>query len=96
MRRSRESFREEHGRLGVGVERLRALADMVGEVSPATLRAAVEDVYRFLSHRLLPHMSVEERVLYPAIARARASARLERSCAGITTRSRGWCASSLS
>jgi iron-sulfur cluster repair protein YtfE (RIC family) len=70
MSGSWESFLEEHARLRGRVERLRVVADMVGEVSPARLKAEVEKVCGFLSHRLLPHISVEERVLYPAIARA--------------------------
>lgn len=70
MSGSWESFLEEHARLRVQVERLRVVADMIGEVPVPALRERVEDVYAFLSHHLLPHISVEERVLYPAIVRA--------------------------
>lgn len=70
MSGSWESFLEEHARLRVQAERLREVGDMVGEVSPGRLKAEVDGVNGFLSHQLLPHVSVEERVLYPAIARA--------------------------
>ncbi len=69
MTDSWKSFLEEHGRLRAGLERLRSVADTVGRADAAGLRVEVESVYRFLSHRVLPHIAVEERVLNPAIAR---------------------------
>lgn len=63
------SFREEHWQLRAGLESLRTVGDGVGRLDVAVLRHEVEDVYRFLSHRLLAHIAVEEEVLYPAIAR---------------------------
>ncbi|HEX6580926.1 MAG TPA: hemerythrin domain-containing protein [Actinomycetota bacterium] len=63
------SFREEHSHLRAGIESLRTVGDDVGRLDVAVLRYEVEDVYRFLSHRLLAHIAVEEEVLYPAIAR---------------------------
>jgi iron-sulfur cluster repair protein YtfE (RIC family) len=63
------SFREEHSQLRAGLESLRTVGDDVGRLDVAVLRHEVEDVYRFLSHRLLAHIAVEEEVLYPAIAR---------------------------
>ncbi|MGH2655571.1 MAG: hemerythrin domain-containing protein [Actinomycetota bacterium] len=69
MADSWKSFLEEHASLRAGLERLRSVADGVGRADRAALRAEVESVYRFLSHRLLPHIAVEERVLYPAMAR---------------------------
>lgn len=69
MTDSWKSFLEEHGRLRTGLERLRSVADTVGRVDVAALRVEVESVYQFLSHRVLPHIAVEERVLNPAIAR---------------------------
>jgi iron-sulfur cluster repair protein YtfE (RIC family) len=63
------SFRDEHSRLRAGVERLRTVGDDVGRLGVAALRHEVEDVYRFLSHRLLAHIAVEEEILCPAIAR---------------------------
>jgi hypothetical protein len=70
LKRSWKSFLEEHDQLRREAERLPAVADMVGEISVVTLKSNVDDIYGFLSHRLLPHISVEEGVLYPAIARA--------------------------
>jgi iron-sulfur cluster repair protein YtfE (RIC family) len=63
-----ESFLRGHVRLRDGVERLRTVGDAVGKVDHAALRVEVDDIYGFLSHRLLPHIAVEARVLYPAIA----------------------------
>lgn len=63
------SFREEHSELRAGLDRIRNVGDDVGRLNDADLRNELEDVYGFLSHRLLPHIAVEEEVLYPAIAR---------------------------
>lgn len=68
MTGSWDSFLKEHGRLRRGVERIREVAGSVGKGSAATLRPAIDQVYGFLSHQLLPHIAVEERVLYPVIA----------------------------
>lgn len=70
LKRSWKSFLDEHDQVRHEAERLPAVADMVGEISSVSLKSKVDDVYGFLSHRLLPHISVEEGVLYPAIARA--------------------------
>jgi iron-sulfur cluster repair protein YtfE (RIC family) len=73
------SFREEHSQLRAGLDRLRSVGDGVGRLDDAALRNEVEGVYGFLSHRLLPHIAVEEGVLYPAIAQLagyRAAARI--------------------
>lgn len=48
---------------------VRRVADSVGEVNHAALRSEVATVHNFLAHELLPHIAVEERVLYPAIVR---------------------------
>lgn len=56
------------------LELLRKVADSVGTVPKDELERAVDDVYSFLIHRVLPHELAEERVLYPVIAEAIGSA----------------------
>lgn len=62
-------LRAEHRELIPHVERLRTLADTVGEVPLDTLRHEAEGAYGFLIHHLLPHARAEEQALYPAVAR---------------------------
>jgi hemerythrin-like domain-containing protein len=69
MKTEAVELHEEHAHLLAHVERLRDVADAVGEVDLPSLHAAVDGVYAFLSHQLLPHAEVEDRVLYPAVAR---------------------------
>jgi hemerythrin-like domain-containing protein len=65
------AFLQEHALLRKKVEGLRRVADMVGDLNHAALRAAVASIHQFLAHELLVHIAVEERVLYPAIARVK-------------------------
>jgi iron-sulfur cluster repair protein YtfE (RIC family) len=69
MAESWELFLEEHRHLRTGVHRIRQVAASVGKGSGASLRSGLDEVYGFLSHQLLPHIAVEERILYPVIAR---------------------------
>ena len=64
-----EPLRAEHKELLPHIERLRAVADSVGQVSPATLRQEVDKVYDFLAHHIIPHAEAEERDLYPVVGR---------------------------
>lgn len=64
-----DPLRDEHRTLLPHIERLRAVADAVGETSMATLRQDVESAYEFLAHDLLPHAEAEDCALYPAVAR---------------------------
>jgi soluble P-type ATPase len=58
----------EHAALRGGTARLRSVADELGRVPPAVVRAHLEEIRRFLEEELLPHEHEEERHLYPAIA----------------------------
>lgn len=64
-----EPIRKEHAELREHVEHIRLAAREIPDLSPeerVELRARVLD---FLSDTLVPHAKVEERVLYPEVAR---------------------------
>lgn len=63
-------LREEHANLLPDIENLRAVADCIGEFSRVHLQRSVEEIYNFLAHQLIPHAGAEEKVLYPAVAKA--------------------------
>ena len=64
-----QPLRDEHAELLPHIERLRSLADRVGEIPPGTLRRDIDLVYDFLAHHLIPHAQTEESVLYPAVGK---------------------------
>jgi hemerythrin-like domain-containing protein len=64
-----QPLREEHKELIPHIERMRLVADAVGEVPPDQLRRMVDDAHDFLGGHLLPHAEAEERALYPVVAR---------------------------
>lgn len=64
-----EPLREEHKGLIPHIERLRLVADSVGDTRPEVLRRAVEAMHDFLAHHLIPHAEAEERALYPVVGR---------------------------
>jgi len=65
-----EPLREEHQLLLPRIEKLRVVADGVGEFSPDHLQRSIDEVYDFLAHSLIPHAAAEEAVLYPAVGKA--------------------------
>ena len=64
-----QPLRDEHRELLPHIERLRALADGIGDSPRATLQHDVDRVYEFLTHHLIPHAQAEEAVLYPAVGK---------------------------
>ncbi|MDO8532534.1 MAG: hemerythrin domain-containing protein [Dehalococcoidia bacterium] len=70
-----QPLRDEHKYLFPHVETLRIAADSVGAATPADLRARVDEAYEFLTRHLIPHAHAEDKVLYPAIAKAMGAAR---------------------
>jgi len=64
-----QPLRDEHRELIPHIERLRRVADWVGEAPIATLRQGVTEAYEFLQHHLIPHAEAEERALYPVVGR---------------------------
>ena len=55
-----QPLREEHQELLPQIERLRAVADVIGDASVETLQQAVDEVYAFLTLQLIPHAHAEE------------------------------------
>ncbi len=62
-----QPLHEEHQELLPQVERLRAIADFVGEAPLPLLKQGLDEVYDFLMHHLIPHAQAEEHALYPAV-----------------------------
>ncbi len=64
-----QPLREEHQELLPHIERLRAVADLVGGASTLLLKQGIDETYDFLAHQLIPHAQAEERALYPVVQR---------------------------
>lgn len=64
-----QPLRDEHQELLPHIERLRGLADSIGDSPRATLQHDVDLAYEFLTHHLIPHAQAEEEVLYPAVGK---------------------------
>ncbi len=63
------TIEEEHATLRGQLERVRAVADDVGEVTVERLREEVAAVHGFLAHTVVPHAVAEGRLLMPVIRR---------------------------
>lgn len=70
MPRPMDPLRHEHSQLLPHIEKLRDVADSLGETQAESLGRTFAEVYDFLAGHLLPHAQAEERVLYPAVGRA--------------------------
>ena len=64
-----QPLRDEHKELLPHTEQLLAVADAVGEVSLESLQQAVDKVYAFLIHHLIPHAHAEDHTLYPMVGK---------------------------
>jgi iron-sulfur cluster repair protein YtfE (RIC family) len=62
-------FRTEHASLRPDVDRLVAVADQIGVVTPERALELVKEVRQFLVDELLPHEQAEDAELYPALER---------------------------
>ncbi len=60
---------EHHQRLTHHVDRMPAVADLIGTIPAAELAPHVDEVSTFLSDLLVPHMEAAERTLYPELER---------------------------
>jgi len=67
--RPTEPLRAEHRELLPHIERLRRVADRIGDAAAPALRAELDEAYTFLTGHLVPHATAEDEVLYPAVAR---------------------------
>ena len=62
-------FRAEHRDLWPRLERIRSVADSLGEVSPATALVDLRSLQEFFVTELIPHEEAEDTQLYPALAK---------------------------
>ena len=60
---------EHHLRLVHQIDRMPAVADLIGTIPPAELQPKVAEVCRFLVELLIPHMEATEKALYPELER---------------------------
>ena len=62
-----QPLRDEHKELFPHVDRIRQVAELIGEAPIAEIRRGVEEVYDFLASHLKPHAEAEEAALYPVV-----------------------------
>jgi iron-sulfur cluster repair protein YtfE (RIC family) len=62
-----QPLREEHKELLPHIDRIRQVAEKIGEAPIANIRGGVEEVYDFLANQLKPHAEAEEAALYPVV-----------------------------
>jgi hemerythrin-like domain-containing protein len=62
-----QPLRDEHKELFPHVDRIRQVAELIGEAPIADIRRGVEEVYDFLAHHLKPHAEAEDAALYPVV-----------------------------
>ena len=62
-----QPLRDEHKELFPSVDRIRQVADLIGEASISEIQQGVEEVYDFLANHLKPHAEAEDAALYPAV-----------------------------
>lgn len=62
-----QPLRDEHKELFPSVDRIRQVADLLGEASMVEIRRGIEEVYDFLANHLKPHAEAEDAALYPVV-----------------------------
>jgi iron-sulfur cluster repair protein YtfE (RIC family) len=62
-----QPLRDEHKELFPHVDRIRQVAEVVGDAPIVELRRGVEEVYDFLANHLKPHAEAEDAALYPVV-----------------------------
>ena len=62
-------FKDEHEAIRTAIDRLRMVADALGDGPPATSLALARDAYRLLAEEIGPHEAAEQQQLYPAMNR---------------------------
>ncbi len=65
-----QPLREEHKDLFPHVDRIRQVAEAIGDAPIAEIRDGVEEVYDFLAYHLKPHAEAEDAALYPVVQNA--------------------------
>src|SRR5512138_780956 len=64
-----QPLRDEHKELFPHVDRIRQVAELIGEAPITEVRRGVEEVYDFLANHLKPHAEAEDAALYPVVQR---------------------------
>jgi len=62
-----QPLHDEHKELFPHVDRIRQVAELIGEAPVAEIRRGVEEVYDFLANHLKPHAEAEDVALYPVV-----------------------------
>lgn len=62
-----QPLRDEHKELFPHVDRIRQVAELIGDAPIAEIRRGVEEVYDFLANHLKPHAEAEDAALYPVV-----------------------------
>ncbi len=62
-----QPLREEHKELFPSVDRIRQVAELIGDAPIAEIRRGVDEVYDFLANHLKPHAEAEDAALYPVV-----------------------------
>lgn len=66
-------LRDAHRALLPHVEKMRVVADSVGDAPLEALKKSIDKVYEFLTHELIPHAQAEDRALYPIVKQIQGS-----------------------
>ncbi|HLB62236.1 MAG TPA: hemerythrin domain-containing protein [Actinomycetota bacterium] len=67
MTTTKQTLHDEHAEFVPYLDLIRKAADGVGEFPPGAMRAMLDEIHEFLSHKLIPHAVAEGRVLYPVV-----------------------------
>jgi len=62
-----QPLRDEHKELFPSVDRIREVAELIGNASITELQEGITEVYNFLAAHLKPHAEAEEAALYPVV-----------------------------
>jgi iron-sulfur cluster repair protein YtfE (RIC family) len=62
-----QPLRNEHKELFPSVDRIRQVAELIGEAPISEIQQGVEEVYDFLAYHLKPHAEAEDAALYPVV-----------------------------
>ena len=62
-----QPLRDEHKELFPHVDRIRQVAELIGDAPITEVRRGVEEVYDFLANHLKPHAEAEDAALYPVV-----------------------------
>jgi len=68
-----QPLRDEHKELFPHVDRIRQVADEIGDTPVIEIRRDLDEVYDFLANHLRPHARAEELALYPVVQKAMGS-----------------------